>query len=260
MLKVRVIPTLLWKGVGLVKGRAFDGARRVGSVLPAIRVYNQRDVDELFLFDVSASIECRHPDFESVQRFAKDCFVPFAVGGGISCIDHVRQMLVCGADKVSINSAALERPGLIDEAAREFGAQCVVASIDVRLIDGKRVCVSHSGTVKTWREPVDWAKELEARGAGEILVTSVERDGCFCGYDIGLVRALSQAVTIPVIASGGAGCAEHMVEAVLEGGAAAVAAASIFHFTEQTPSSVKTVMWENGIPVRRKRTFEQAQT
>jgi imidazole glycerol-phosphate synthase subunit HisF len=251
MLKTRVIPTLLWKGFGLVKGVGFNSWRRVGSVLPAIKVYNSRDVDELVLVDITASLDKNVPDHESVRDFARECAVPLTVGGGITDLDQIVALLHSGADKIALNSAAYSSPDLVDAAAARFGAQCVVSSIDARrLEDGSYRCVSHSGTVDTGREPVEWARELAGRGAGEILLTSVERDGTMQGYDIELVRSVAAAVAIPVIASGGAGNFGHMIEVIVQGGASAVAAASIFHFTEQTPAEAKQALHAAGIPVR----------
>ena len=252
MLKVRVIPTLLWKGFGLVKGVGFDSWRRVGTVLPAVKVYNARDVDELMLMDITATGENREPDSESVGDFADACFVPLTVGGGIRDLDQIARLLRAGADKISLNTAAFERPGLVNDAAMRFGAQCVVASIDVRqLQDGKYVVFTHCGTHTTDRDPVSWAREMEDRGAGEILLTSIERDGTMQGYDLRLVELIAAAVGIPVIASGGAGTYHHLVEAVRDAGASAVAAASMFHFTEQTPGGAKEALHAAGVPVRR---------
>lgn len=250
MLKVRVIPTLLWKQFGLVKGVGFDSWRRVGPVLPAIKVYNQREVDELVLVDIVAHLANDDPDFESIEEFGQDCFVPLTVGGGITCIDQVQRLLRAGADKVAVNTAAYVRPGLVSEIANRHGTQCVVASIDVRKKDGGWSCFSHAGKQATGREVVAWARELEDRGAGEILITSIERDGTMQGYDLALVESIAHAVKIPVIASGGAGNYQHMIDAVQQAGASAVAAASIFHFTEQTPAEAKKAMANAGIPVR----------
>nr|CBA31345.1 Imidazole glycerol phosphate synthase subunit hisF [Curvibacter putative symbiont of Hydra magnipapillata] len=252
MLKVRVIPTLLWKHFGLVKGVGFNSWRRVGPVLPAIKVYNQREVDELVLVDILAHGRGEEPDYESIHEFGQDCFVPLTVGGGITHIEQVQRLLRVGADKVSLNTAAYARPELVSDIARRHGVQCVVASIDVRpRAGGGWDCFSHAGTQPTGRDVVAWARELEDRGAGEILVTSIDLDGSMRGYDLALVAAVAQAVKIPVIASGGAGNYQHMVDAVVQAGAAAVAAASIFHFTEMTPAGAKAALAEAGVPVRR---------
>jgi cyclase len=252
MLKVRVIPTLLWKNFGLVKGVCFDSWRRVGPVLPVIKVYNSREVDELVLVDITASLEGNSPDYESVSDFADECFVPLTVGGGISNLQQIVSLLHAGADKVSLNSALFDNPKLVDDAARQFGVQCVVASVDARCLkNGSFTCLSHSGTRDSQREPAAWARELADRGAGEILLTSIDRDGTMLGYDLELIERVASAVTIPIIVSGGAGNYQHMVDAVKQAGASAVAAASIFHFTEQTPAGAKAAMQAAGIPVRR---------
>ena len=250
MLKVRIIPTLLWKNFGLVKGVSFESWRRVGTVLPAIKVYNSRDVDELFLLDISANQDLYDLDYDSINDFSNYCFVPFSVGGGIRSLDQIRKLLRVGADKISLNSVIYENPSLIDEAAKKFGAQCIVGSIDVKLVNGNYVCFSHSGTRMTKSEPVSLARELQDRGVGEILITSIDKDGTMEGYDIDLIKKITENVNVPVIASGGAGNYEHMCSAILDGGASAVAAASIFHFTEQTPLDAKTFLQSKGIPVR----------
>jgi cyclase len=252
MLKVRVIPTLLWKQFGLVKGVAFDSWRRVGPVLPAIKVYNQREVDELVLLDIVRHKAADEPDYESVAEFAADCFVPFTIGGGVASFEHVQLLLRAGADKVSVNTALYEDPGLVTQIAKRHGVQCVVASIDVRAVSsGGWHCFSRAGSLDTGRDPVAWAKELESRGAGEILLTSIDRDGTMQGYDFAVIDAVCRAVSIPVIASGGAGTYQHMVDAVLNSGASAVGAASMFHFTEQTPAGAKAALQAANIPVRR---------
>lgn len=250
MLKTRVIPTLLWKDFGLVKGVGFDSWRRVGPVLPAIKVYNRRDVDELILVDILATPHGQEPDADSVADFAEHCFVPFTVGGGVRTLDHFASLLRAGADKIAVNSVLYETPDLVDAAARRYGAQCVVASIDAKRQEGAWRAYAHSGTKETDRDPVTFAKELADRGAGEILLTSIERDGSMEGYDLELITAVTEAVDIPVIASGGAGGYEHMRQAVQDAGAAAAAAASIFHFTEATPAEAKVYLAEAGAPVR----------
>ena len=251
MLKIRVIPTLLWKGFGLVKGIAFNSWRRVGTVLPALKVYNARDVDELVLVDITASQEGRAPDHESVADFSDECSVPLTVGGGICDLQQIVQLLSAGADKVNINSALFEAPDLVDRAAFRFGTQCVVVGIDVRRnADGTYAVFSHSGTRHTNKEPRAWARELAARGAGEILLTSIDRDGTMQGYDLQLVQDITSSVDIPVVASGGAGTYEDMVQVIKQAGASAVAAASIFHFTEQTPAGAKHALQAAGVPVR----------
>lgn len=252
MLKIRVIPTLLWKGPGLVKGTGFDSWRRIGTLLPAIRVYNTRDVDELILLDIEANQTNDPPDDATIRDIAPHCTVPLTVGGGITCLDHIRRLLQAGADKVAINSAAFETPSLIREAAHRFGSQCIVVSIDARRHeDGHYECFTHSGTRATGLSPEKAARKMAALGAGEILITSIERDGTLKGYDIPLIKSICDAVDIPVIASGGAGSYADLTRAVSEGGACAIAAASMFHFTEQTPAGARQALLDAGIPVRR---------
>jgi len=250
MLKVRVIPTLLWKGVGLVKGTGFDSWRRVGPVLPAIKVYNRREVDELAIFNIVAHDSGEEPDLESIADFSCECFVPLTVGGGITRMDQVQPLLRAGADKISLNTAIHENPTLASEIAKRHGAQCVVASIDVRAEDRYWRCFTHAGNHDTGRKVADFAREMEDRGAGEILITSIELDGTMEGYDLALIETVVNAVNIPVIASGGAGTYQHMVEAVTQAGASAVAAASMFHFTEQTPAGARAALKAAGAPVR----------
>lgn len=252
MLKVRIIPTLLWKNVGLVKGMSFNSWRRVGTAMPAIKVYNTRQVDELIFLDITATQEGREPDYETIEELTAECFVPMTVGGGVRSLEHVKNLLRAGADKVAINSAAYEMPDLIREAANKFGSQCIVASIDVRKQqNGKYECYSRSGTQATGIELTAWVKTVEGQGAGEILITSVELDGTMEGYDLEMLRQVTNSVQkIPVIASGGAGNYEHLNQALKESGVSAVAAASIFHFTQQTPLEAKKYLSERGVPVR----------
>ena len=251
MLKTRIIPTLLMKGVGLVKGVGFDPWRRVGAALQSIRVYNLREVDELILLDVAATPNGGRPDFRSVDELADNCFMPMTVGGGVKTLEDIRSLLAVGADKVAINSAAVATPDLIRAAAAEFGAQCVVVSIDVRRhADGRAEVATKCGQTLTGRDPVEWAKTVAGLGAGEILLTSVERDGAMVGYDVDLVRRVAAAVDVPVIASGGCGNYEHMADILGSTSASAVAAAAMFHFTEQTPREAKRYLVERGFPVR----------
>lgn len=250
MQKTRIMPTLLYKDTTLVKGEGFDSWRRVGSLLQAVKVYNMREVDELVFLDITATEQGRGPDIALVDDFADECFMPLTVGGGISTVEDVRNLLLAGADKIAINSAALESPTIISDIAGKFGAQCVVVSIDYRLENGVPMVYSHSGTKPTGKEALQWARESVERGAGEILLTSIERDGTMQGYDISFIKTVSQAVDVPVIASGGAGSYEDMFKALSEGEASAIAAASIFHFTEQTPREAKEYLHGKGIAVR----------
>ncbi len=218
--------------------------------MQAIKVYNLRQVDELVFLDIMATLEGRRPDFELVDDFADECFMPLTVGGGIRSVDDVCRLLAVGADKVALNTAAVENTALIREMANRFGSQCIVASLDAKATaDGWEVW-THSGTKATGHNVVDMARDLEEAGVGEILLTSIDRDGTMTGYDIGLLRAVSNSVGIPVIASGGAGGYEHMAQALREGGASAVAAASIFHFTQQTPLEAKQYLRGQNFPVR----------
>lgn len=251
MIKVRVIPTLLFKDFGLVKGISFDSWRRVGSAMQAVKVYNLREVDELAFLNISATPNDQGPDLETVDDLADECFMPMTVGGGVRNLEDVRQLLKVGADKVSVNTAALENPELIRQIAERFGSQCVVVSIDFKR-PGHGACevYSHCGTRATGLDPVALAQKVAALGAGEILLTSIDRDGTMTGYDVELTRQVSEAVSIPVIASGGAGNYEHMAEVLRHGKASDVAAASIFHFTQQTPLEAKHYLAQCGFRMR----------
>lgn len=250
MLKTRVIPTLLYRDFGLVKGVRFDSRRGVGAALQAIKVYEVRGVDELVFLDVAATLAGRGPDFALVDELADNCFMPLTVGGGVRTSDDIGALLRVGADKVAINTAFVENPSVVRDGADRFGSQCIVVSIDTRAnADGRTTARTRCATTDTGIEAVDAARSAEELGAGEILLTSADRDGTFDGYDLATLRAVCDAVTIPVIASGGAANAGHMVEA-LEVGASAVAAASIYHFTHQTPREMKVAIAAAGYPVR----------
>lgn len=252
MLKVRVIPTLLWKNFGLVKGIGFDSWRRIGSALPAVKVYNTRDVDELIFMDITASAEQTTIEKEVISDFSDECFMPLTVGGGIKNINDVKNLLHAGADKILINTAAYSNPEIIKKIALRFGSQCIVAGIDAKHSHSNNYTTfSHAGKVATGKDPVNWAKLLADNGAGEIIITSIDRDGTMQGYDLKLIELIVNAVDIPVIASGGAGTYSHMSDAILKAGASAVAAASMFHFTEQTPTGAKYALDAAGIPVRK---------
>jgi cyclase len=251
VLKTRIMPTLLYRDHELVKGVGFDSWRGIGSVLQAVRVYSLRMVDELVFLDIGATRAGHGPDPGLIEDMARECFMPLTVGGGVRRVEDVRRLLRLGADKVAINSAAVEEPGLIEQAAHRFGSQCLVLSIDARRQgDGRYEVFIRSGTTPTGLDPVEHARRGEAKGAGEILLTSIERDGTMQGYDLELLRRVTAAVSIPVIASGGAGSYEHMVAALNEGGAHAVAAAALFHFTEATPREAKLHLRAAGLPVR----------
>lgn len=251
MLKTRVIPTLLMRDVNLVKGPAFDSWRAVGSPMQSVKVFNRREVDELVLLDIGATPATRAPDYDQIALLAQECFVPLTVGGGVSSVDSVRRLLLVGADKVAVNTAAYADPELVSEAARHFGRQCIVVAIDYRThADGRAECFSHCGTVATGRDPVEWAVQAERLGAGEIQLTAIERDGLMTGYDLDVLKKVSAAVSIPVIASGGAGSYEDMRAAIQDAGASAVSAASLYLFTQATPLAAKDYLAEAGLHVR----------
>lgn len=252
MLKNRVIPVLLVREINLIKGERFDSWRAVGSPLQAVKVFNRRDVDELIILDIQATPADRGPDVDLVRNLAEAAFVPLTVGGGITDVDTVRELLRAGADKVSINSAAYADPDLITRTADRFGAQCVVAAIDFRPREGGGWdAYSRCGKHSTGRDLVEWAVELERLGAGEILVTAIARDGMMTGYDLDAVAAVSREVGVPVIAAGGAGSYEDMRRVIAEGGASAAAAGSIYLFTQATPLEAKAHLGASGIPVRK---------
>ena len=251
MLKVRVIPTMLYKDFGLVKGVRFDSRRAVGSPMQTVKIYNLRGVDELVFLDVTATLNSRQPDFALIDELADECFMPLTVGGGVSTVDDVGALLRVGADKVAVGSALVEHPAAVEQAANRYGSQCMVAAVDFkRGPDGGATAWVRSGTVAAQVSPVELARRAEALGVGEILLTSIDRDGTMEGYDVDMCRDVSEAVSIPVIASGGAADPADMVSVIKDGRASAVAAASIFHFTHHTPADVKRAMQEASIPVR----------
>lgn len=241
---------MLYKDFGLVKGVAFDSWRPVGAAMQAIKVYNLREVDELVLLDIRATLDRRSPDFATIDELADECFMPLTVGGGVRSVDDAARLLHVGADKVAVGTAAVESPTLIEEIARRFGSQCVVVSIDCRREGDAFGVYVRSGTKAAPGNPVVLARRMESAGAGEILLQSIDRDGTMRGYDIDLIQRVAAAVTIPVIASGGAGTYEHMTQVLRETGASAVAAASMFHFTEQTPLEAKKYLASNNFRVR----------
>jgi len=241
----RIIPSLLVRGRVLVKGVAFDSWRSVGHAAQAVRVHQARGVDELLLLDVAATAEHRGPDLQLVEELSEDCFMPLSVGGGVRTVDDVRELLKAGADKVVVNSAAIEDPHLLRRLADTVGSQAIVASIDVR--EGS--VYGRCGTKLTKFHPVWWAMRCQARGAGEILLTSIEREGRLEGYDLQLVHDLSHAVQIPVIAAGGAGTYEHLLQA-LKAGASAVAAGSMYQFLDLTPAGAARYLQDHGVEVR----------
>ena len=250
MVKTRLIPTLQLKNWGLVKSRQFSSWRPIGPATVAGKVYNARRVDELIALDIDAPRQARGPNVPLLRDLADVCFMPFTAGGGVRSHEAVDALLRSGADKIAMNSALVDEPELVTTVAQEFGSQCVVASLDARRVDGRHEVFVEAGTRATGLEVTEAARRAADLGAGEILLTSMDQDGMMEGFDIELIRKTADAVEIPVIACGGAGEPHHFVEAVLEGGADAVSAASIFHFTRHTPNDIKRSMQEAGIDVR----------
>jgi cyclase len=251
MLAKRVIPCLDVTNGRVVKGTKFLDLRDAGDPVECAKVYDRQGADELVFLDITASSDGRDTMVSVVQQTAEECFMPLTVGGGIRTVEDFRTMLRAGADKVSVNTAALHRPELLTEAASAFGSQCVVLAVDAkRDRPGKWRVYTHGGRNPTERDAIEWIKEAEKRGAGEILLTSMDADGTHGGYDIELTRAVSDAVSIPVIASGGAGSLEHLGEVLERGKADAVLAASIFHFGKFTVADAKAHLASRGIPVR----------
>lgn len=251
MLTRRIIPCLDIRQGRVVKGVNFVNIRDAGDPVEAAKAYNVAGADELVLLDINASHEGRETLRDVVSRVAEQVFIPFTVGGGISTLEQMKGLLRLGADKISINSPAVRDPNLIEEAALKFGRQCVVVAMDVkREANGRWSVYVNGGRVKTGLDALDWAVEAERRGAGEILLTSMDSDGARKGYDLAITRAISDAVPIPIIASGGAGTLEHFREALVEGGADAALAATLFHDKILTIAEVKAYLSNAGVPVR----------
>jgi cyclase len=251
MLKVRVIPCLDVKDGRVVKGVNFVDLRDAGDPVEQAKVYDREGADELCFLDITASSDNRDIILDVVSRTAEACFMPLTVGGGVRNLDDIRRLLLAGADKVSINTAAVKTPEFVCQAAEKFGSQCIVVAIDAKATGaGTWEVFTHGGRNPTGIDAVDWARRMESYGAGEILLTSMDRDGTKVGFDNELTRAIADAVSIPVIASGGVGTLDHMVDGVREGHASAVLAASIFHFGEHSIAETKAHMAAAGVAVR----------
>ena len=255
MLKARIIPCLDVKDGRVVKGVNFVGLRDAGDPVEQARIYDAAGADELTFLDITASHEKRGIILDVVARTAEHCFMPLTVGGGVRAVEDVRALLLAGADKVAINTAAVKSPELVREAAAKFGSQCIVVAIDARRSESSEFPSGYEVYVHGGRDPVGldalaWARRVAELGAGEILLTSMDRDGTKEGYDLTLTRMIADAVPVPVIASGGVGTLTHLVEGIQEGHASAVLAASIFHFGEYSIAEAKAALQEAGVPVR----------
>lgn len=251
MLKVRVIPCLDVKDGRVVKGVNFVDLVDAGDPVEQAKLYDAEGADELCFLDITASHENRETIFDVIARTAEQCFMPLTVGGGVRTVEDIRKLLLAGADKVSINTAAVNNPDFVREAAHKFGSQCITVAVDAKSVgEGRFEVFTHGGRNATGLDAVSWAQRMAEYGAGEILLTSMDRDGTKQGFDIALTRAISDAVPVPVIASGGVGTLDHLVDGVRDGHASAVLAASIFHFGTYRISEAKQAMAAAGLPMR----------
>jgi cyclase len=250
MLKNRIIPCLDVKNGRIVKGINFINLKDAGDPVEQVKIYSESGADEICFLDITASNESRETIFDVVKKTSENCFVPLTVGGGIKSLEDINRLLVSGADKVSINTAAVNNQNLIKESSKKFGSQCIVVAIDAKQKNDKWEIFTHGGRTETGIDAVEFAKKMEANGAGELLITSMDRDGTQKGYDIKLISEIEKNVNIPIIASGGVGSLEHLFEGVKYGKASAVLAASIFHYGTYSISEAKQYLDSKGIPVR----------
>ena len=251
MLKNRIIPCLDVKNGRVVKGINFVELKDAGDPVEQAKIYSDSGADEICFLDITASNENRDIIIDIVRNTAKECFVPLTVGGGIRTIENITDLLLAGADKVSINTAAVKNVNFVKEASKKFGSQCIVVAIDAKKVsDSKWEVFTHGGRNKSEIDAVDFAKQVEKNGAGEILLTSMDKDGTKSGYDIDLLKAITKSTNIPVIASGGVGTLDHLYDGIVKGGASAVLAASIFHYGKHSVKEAKEYLDKKGIPVR----------
>jgi len=250
MLKNRIIPCLDVKNGRVVKGINFVDLKDAGDPVEQAQIYSDGGADEICFLDITASNENRDTIYEVIERTSKKCFVPLTVGGGVRSIEDINKLLNCGADKVSINTAAVQNPEVIIESSKKFGSQCIVVAIDAKKNDNKWIIFTHGGRNNTGIDAIEFAKKMEKSGAGELLITSMDRDGTQIGYDNDLMFKISSIVNIPTIASGGVGNLDHLVDGIKLGNASAVLAASIFHYGKYTIQEVKQYLDSKGIPVR----------
>ena len=250
MLKNRIIPCLDVKNGRVVKGINFVGLKDAGDPVEQAKVYSDGGADEICFLDITASNENRDTIFDVVRETSKKCFVPLTVGGGVRSIEDINKLLNCGADKVSINTAAVQNPDVVEQSSKKFGSQCIVVAIDAKKNNDRWEIYTHGGRNSTGIDAIEFALNMEKRGAGELLITSMDRDGTQIGYDINLMSMISSRVNIPIIASGGVGELEHLVDGIKLGKASAVLAASIFHYGKYSIKEAKEYLDSKGIPVR----------
>ena len=251
MLKIRIIPCLDVKNGKVVKGTKFVNLKYAGDPVKQAKIYDNQGADELCFLDITASSDKRNILYDVVKKTAQKCFMPLTVGGGIRSIEDIRKLLLCGADKVSINTAAIINPQLIKKASSKFGNQCIVVAIDAKQVKkNKWEIYTHGGRKNTGIDAIEWAKKMEGLGAGEILLTSMDKDGTKSGFDLKLTKKISSSISIPVVASGGVGNIQHLVDGIKIGKASAVLAASIFHYGKYTIRQVKNKMKQKGIAIR----------